>query len=113
MAQVPHVHLPVLLAGPEPSGSSDPSRRCRGCLPPSPASPGSGCPQLRAGCCDSQRAESFHLRSVQKRLVAHDIPAPNLIRSRRPQTRLDPFRMPALSPPLAHLALFGQDPVHR
>ena len=41
------VHLPVSLAGPRPSGSADPSRRCRGCLPPSPAFPGSGCPQLR------------------------------------------------------------------
>ncbi len=43
---VSHVHLLVLLAGPEPSGSTGPSRRCRGCCPPSPASPGSGCPQL-------------------------------------------------------------------
>jgi hypothetical protein len=29
-----YVHLPVLLAGPEPSGSTDPSRRCRGCSHP-------------------------------------------------------------------------------
>jgi hypothetical protein len=36
----------ALLAEPEPSGSAGPSRRCRGCFPPSPASPGSGCPQL-------------------------------------------------------------------
>src|SRR6266511_3724330 len=28
------VHLPVLLAGPGPSGSTDPSRRCRGCSHP-------------------------------------------------------------------------------
>jgi hypothetical protein len=46
MPLVPRVHLPVLLAGPAPSGRPGASRRCRGCLPPSPASPGSGCPQL-------------------------------------------------------------------
>jgi len=28
------VHLPVLLAGPGPSGSTDPSRRCQGCSHP-------------------------------------------------------------------------------
>jgi hypothetical protein len=31
---VPRVHLLVLLAGPGPSGSADPSRRCRGCSHP-------------------------------------------------------------------------------
>jgi hypothetical protein len=46
MPLVPRRHLPVLLAGPAPSGRPGASRRCRGCLPPSPASPGSGCPQL-------------------------------------------------------------------
>src|SRR5664279_3465053 len=33
---VSHVHLPVSLAGPGPSDSAGPSRRCRGCLPPIP-----------------------------------------------------------------------------
>ena len=41
-----HVHLPVLLAEPGPSGSAEPSRRSRSCFPPSPASPGSGCSLL-------------------------------------------------------------------
>ncbi len=43
---VPLVHLLVSLAGPAPSGSTGTSRLCQGCFPPSPASPGSGCPQL-------------------------------------------------------------------
>jgi hypothetical protein len=43
---VPHVHLSVLLAGPESSDSADPFRRCQGCLPPSFSSQKSGCPQL-------------------------------------------------------------------
>lgn len=37
---VPRVHLLLMLAGPRPSGSAGLSRRCRGCMPPSPASPG-------------------------------------------------------------------------
>jgi hypothetical protein len=57
-ALVPCVHLLVLLAGPEPSGSADPSRRCQDRLPPSPASPRSGCPQLLPGCYDSPAAGS-------------------------------------------------------
>ena len=48
-----------LLAGPGPSGSAGPSRRCRGCLPPSPASPGSGCPQLRHAAATTRRRRSL------------------------------------------------------
>jgi len=55
IALVPLVHLPVSLAGPAPSGSASASRRCRGCLPPSPAFPGSGCPQLRYAAATAQR----------------------------------------------------------
>jgi hypothetical protein len=62
---VSHVHLPISLAGPRPSGSTGQSRRCRGCCPPSPVSPGSGCPQLRAARCDEPQAVSFHHRMVQ------------------------------------------------
>lgn len=81
MTLVPHVHLPVLLAGPGPSGSAGPFRRCQGCLPPFPASPGSGCPQLRAGCCDSPLVESFHLHSVEERLVALEVRHPQTVGS--------------------------------
>jgi hypothetical protein len=73
---VPHVHRPVLLAGPRPSGSAGPSRRCRGCLPPSPASPGSGCPQLQPPCCDKAAAKVSHLHSIPQRLVALHVPIP-------------------------------------
>src|ERR1019366_9532894 len=67
---VPHVRLSVLLAGPRPSGSAGLSRRCQGCLPPSPSSQGSGCPQLLPARCDEPEAVSFHHRTVQQRLVA-------------------------------------------
>jgi hypothetical protein len=52
---VPRVCLPVLLAGPGPSGSTGPSRRCQGCFPPSPAVPGSGCPQLHPAATTARR----------------------------------------------------------
>ena len=47
-----------------------------GLLPPSPATPGSGCPQLLPGCCDIPTAVSFHHRTVKQRLVAHQVPFP-------------------------------------
>lgn len=34
------VHRPVLLAGPDPSGSAEPSRRCQGCSRPARCLPG-------------------------------------------------------------------------
>lgn len=58
-ALVPRVHLLLMLAGPRPSGSAGLSRRCRGCLLPSPASPGSSCPQLRYAAATAQRRRSF------------------------------------------------------
>ncbi len=56
---VPRVLLSITLAGPTPSGSTDASRRCRGCFPPSPAPPGSGCPQLHCSCCDRTGGEGL------------------------------------------------------
>lgn len=38
---------------------ADPSRRCRGCLPPSPTPPRSGCPQLQPVCCDRPKVGPF------------------------------------------------------
>ena len=72
------VHLPVSLAGPRPSDSAGPSRRCRGCLPPmSVRLDGVGCPQLHATRCDKPRAVSFHHRTVPERLVALRVPDPD------------------------------------
>ncbi len=48
----------------------------RGCLPPSPSSQGSGCPQLQSARCDEPTAVSFHHRTVRERLVALDVAAP-------------------------------------
>ena len=80
---VPHVRLSVSLARPRPSGSTDLSRRCQGCFPPSPASPGSGCPQLQPACCDSPAVKVSHPHSNPQRLVAHLIDEP-AITSRMP-----------------------------
>jgi hypothetical protein len=55
LALVPRVHLLVSLAEPAPSGSTGTSRRCQGCFPPSPASPGSGCPQLHPAAATARR----------------------------------------------------------
>src|SRR5262249_29889392 len=61
---VPRVHLPVSLAEPEPSGSTHPSRRCRGCFPPFCAFPQSGCPLLLAHRYDSRRVKASHLHAI-------------------------------------------------
>jgi hypothetical protein len=66
-----NVCLLALLAGPGTSGSAAPSRHCRGRFPPSPASPGSGCPQLHPGRCDDPAVKVSHPHSVTRRLVAH------------------------------------------
>ena len=56
---VSHVHLLVLLAGPGSSDGVEPSRRCRGCCPPSPSSQGPGCPQLRRSAATGLRRCPF------------------------------------------------------
>jgi hypothetical protein len=69
---VSHVRLSVLLAEPAPSGSSSTSRRCQDCLPPFPAFPGSGCPQLhpvatttgRRGSSTPARSHSATWRTI-------------------------------------------------
>ncbi len=92
LSLISHVHLLVLLAGPEPSGSVGSSRRCRGCCPPSPASPGSGCPQLVPTCCDRRAAEVFHLRTVRQRLVALHVRDPESVWSGREEVSLHEVR---------------------
>ncbi|KPI16407.1 hypothetical protein OV450_8142 [Actinobacteria bacterium OV450] len=60
----------ITLAGPAPSGSTGHVPALSGPLSPSPASPGSGCPQLLPSCCDSGLVQVFHLHSNQQRLTA-------------------------------------------
>lgn len=67
---VPRVLLSIMLAGPAPSGGTATSRLCQGRFPPSPAPPGSGCPQLQQPCCDRALAKVSHLHSNQQRLTA-------------------------------------------
>jgi hypothetical protein len=65
------VHLLVSLAGPAPSGSTGTSRRCQGCFPPSPASPGSGCPQLHPAAATTRSRRSFTPARLQAPRGAH------------------------------------------
>ncbi|GGP93976.1 hypothetical protein GCM10010278_85010 [Streptomyces melanogenes] len=51
----------ISLAGDGSSGSTNPSRRCRDCLPLGPASPGPNCPQPRPDCYDNPAVEVSHL----------------------------------------------------
>jgi hypothetical protein len=89
MTLVAHVRLSVPLAGPGPSGSAGPSRRCQGCFPSSPASPGSDCPPLRPGRCDDPAVKVSHLHSNPWRLVALDVGDPQLVRCRPGEVALD------------------------
>ena len=56
---VPRVLLSATLAGPAPSGSTGHVPALSGLLPPSPAPPGSGCPQLRRPAATGQRRRSL------------------------------------------------------
>jgi hypothetical protein len=99
------VHLPVSLAGPRPSGSSGPFRRCHGCLPPIPVRlDGVGCPQLARACCDRLAAMVSHHRTAPERIV-RSIPL-------HPQSRLGNRRPrpAAVTLPPSALGLRGPPP---
>jgi hypothetical protein len=70
LTPVPRVRLSIPLAGPAPSGSTETSRLCQGRLPPSPAPPGSGCPQLHPPAATGKAAKVSHLHSNHQRLTA-------------------------------------------
>ena len=53
------LHLLISLDRPALSGSASTSRPCQGRLPPSPALPGSGCPQLHQAAATTQRGWSL------------------------------------------------------
>src|SRR5205823_12050084 len=56
---VPRVLLSATLAGPAPSGSTGYVPALSGLLPPSPAPPGSGCPQLHRPAATGRRRRSL------------------------------------------------------
>jgi hypothetical protein len=56
---VPHVLLSVTLAGPRPSGSAGPSRRCRGCSHPHRHHPAQAAPSSTALLRQDQRRRSL------------------------------------------------------
>src|SRR5207247_7794434 len=69
------LRLLTSLAGPGSSGSADPSRRCRGCFPPSPAIPGSGCRPLHQTAATARRWSPSISTRIQVRSVRGALPA--------------------------------------
>jgi len=66
------LHRPALLAGPGPSGSADPSRRCQGCSHPAWRLPGRAALSFSRAAATAQRwVPSPH--PVTQRLVAHGL----------------------------------------
>ena len=59
-----------------------PALALSGLLPPLPAPPGTGCPQLQPGRCDGPAVVAFHLHSNQQRLTAHETSTARLRHSR-------------------------------
>ena len=86
---VPHVHLPVLLAGPAPSGGAGTSRRCQGCFHPSRPSRRVRLPSASTSPLRRAGGGAFHHRTVQQRLVALDIGDPQPVRLWRQEVPFD------------------------
>jgi hypothetical protein len=82
------LHRPALLAGPGPSGSADPSRRCQGCSHPPCRLPGRAALSFSRAAATAQRWV-FSPHPVTQRLVAHALIAMHLAR-------------PAPTPPAGH-----------
>ncbi len=68
---VPLAHLPVLLAGPGPSGIADRSPALSGLLATLTSVSWFRLPPASSCCCDSTTVLVFHLHSAMQRLVAH------------------------------------------
>jgi hypothetical protein len=71
---VPRVYLPVLLTGPDASGSTTPSRLCRGCSHP-PQRSRIRLPPASPRCHDSKATKVSHLHPNDQRLAAHHRPS--------------------------------------
>lgn len=74
------MYLSVVLAEPDPSGSTGIVSALSGLLPALAPIPEFRLPSTSPGCCDSQAVVVSHLHSVQQRLVAHNVGQPQLIR---------------------------------
>jgi hypothetical protein len=80
------LHRPALLAGPGPSGSADPSRRCQGCSHPAWRLPGRATLSFSRAAATAQRwVLSPH--PVTQRLVAHALVGMHLGGSAAPTSR--------------------------
>ena len=80
---VPHVHLSVSLAGPGPSGSAGPSRRCQGCFHPPPRPRDQAALSFNAPAATSTWRCPFTTARFEERLVALDVGDPQPVRCRR------------------------------
>src|SRR5207344_3540852 len=69
-APVPRVYLSVSLTGPDPSGSPEPTRLCRGCSHLPRRSP-DRLPPASPHRHDGRAPKVSHLHPPQQRLVAH------------------------------------------
>lgn len=68
---VPLVYLPVSLTGPDPSGSPESARLCRGCSHRLSVIPENGCLQLHPAATTAKRRRSPTSIRNKQRLVAH------------------------------------------
>jgi hypothetical protein len=106
------LHRPALLAGPGPSGSADPSRRCQGCSHPAWRLPGRAALSFSRAATTAQRwVLSPH--PVTQRLVAHPLVGVNLLGAAAPAAGRGAHRRDVVQQRLEHQAVVGVGPGHQ
>jgi hypothetical protein len=106
------LHRPALLAGPGPSGSADPSRRCQGCSHPAWRLPGRAALSFCRAAATAQRwVLSPH--PVTQRLVAHGLVRVDLLGAAAPLAGWRAHRREVVQQRLEHQAVVGVGPGHQ
>ena len=109
---VPHVRLSVLLAGPGPSGSAGPSRRCQGCFHPPPRPGDQAALSFNAPAATSRWRCPFttaRFESASWRSMSH---AHNWLGPVATSSGLTVAGRRALGSPFPDLGPLAQEPVH-